>query len=153
MLEQIITKVAFTTHVGLYELVVMFFGMTNLSTTFQGIMNEILRDIINKEKVAAFVDNVLIKTEIEEGHIEIVKEVLRRLEENDLYVKLEKCTWKVQKVNFLGVIIDQGRIEIEEDKVAGLLNWSMLKTVRDVRKFLGLINYYRRFVKDFSKMA
>ena len=153
MLEQIITKVAFTTHVGLYELVVMFFGMTNLSTTFQGIMNEILRDIINKEKVAAFVDNVLIKTEIEEGHIEIVKEVLRRLEENDLYVKLEKCTWKVQKVNFLGVIIDQGRIEIEEDKVAGLLNWPMLKTVRDVRKFLGLINYYRRFVKDFSKMA
>jgi len=131
----------------------MFFGMTNLSTTFQGIMNEILRDIINKEKVAAFVDNVLIKTEIEEGHIEIVKEVLRRLEENDLYVKLEKCTWKVQKVNFLGVIIDQGRIEIEEDKVAGLLNWPMLKTVRDVRKFLGLINYYRRFVKDFSKMA
>jgi len=116
-------------------------------------MNEILRDIINKEKVAAFVDNVLIKTEIEEGHIEIVKEVLRRLEENDLYVKLEKCTWKVQKVNFLGVIIDQGRIEIEEDKVAGLLNWPMLKTVRDVRKFLGLINYYRRFVKDFSKMA
>jgi len=131
----------------------MFFGMTNLSTTFQGIMNEILRDIINKEKVAAFVDNVLIKTEIEEGHIEIVKEVLRRLEENDLYVKLEKCTWKVQKVNFLGVIIDQGRIEIEEDKVAGLLNWPMLKTVRDVRKFSGLTNYYRRFVKDFSKMA
>jgi len=69
----------------------MFFGMTNLPATFQGMMNEILRDIINKGKVIAFVDNMLIETEIEEGHDEIVEEVLRRLEENNLYVKPEKC--------------------------------------------------------------
>ena len=81
---------AFIIYVGLYEPVVMFFGMTNLPATFQGMMNEILRDMINKEKVVAFVDDVLIETEIEEGHNEIVKEVLRRLEENDLYVKPEK---------------------------------------------------------------
>ena len=97
---------AFTTHVGLYELVVMFFGMTNLPVIFQGIVNEILRDIINRGKVVAFIDDVLIKTETEKGHDEIVKEVLRRLKENDLYVKPEKCTWKVQKVNFLGVVMD-----------------------------------------------
>jgi len=128
---------------GLYEPVVIFFGMMNLPATFQGIINEILRNMINEGRVAAFVDDVLIGTETEEGHDEIVEEVLRRLEENDLYVKPEKCAWKVQKVNFLGVVMDQGKIEIEEDKVAGVLNWPTLKMVRDVRKFLGLINYYR----------
>ena len=146
-------KAAFTTHVGSYELVVIFFRMTNLPATFQGMMNEVLRDMINEGKVAAFVDDVLIGTGTEKGHEEIVEEVLRRLEENDLYVKPEKCTWKVQKVNFLGVVMGQGKIEMEEDKVAGVLNWSVPKMVRDVRKFLGLTNYYRRFVKDFAKLA
>ena len=80
---------------GLYEPVVMFFGMTNSSAMFQGIMNEILKDIINEEKVAAFIDDVLIGMETEKGHDEIVEEVLRRLEENDLYMKPEKYAWKV----------------------------------------------------------
>jgi len=146
-------KVAFTIHVGSYEPVVMFFRITNLPAIFQGMMNKILRDMINKGKVAAFVDNVLIGTETEKGHNKIVEEVLRRLEENNLYVKPEKCTWKVQKVNFLGVVMDQGKIEMEEDKVAGVLNWPVPKTVRDVRKFLGLANYYRQFMKDFAKLA
>jgi len=84
-------KVAFTTHVGSYEPVVMFFGITNSPATFQGMMNEILRDMINEGKVAAFVDDVLIGMETEEGHDELVEEVLKRLEENDLYVKPEKC--------------------------------------------------------------
>jgi len=97
--------VAFTTHVGSYKPVVMFFGMTNSLAMFQGMMNEILRDMINKGKVVAFVNDVLIRTEMEEGHDEIVEEVLRRLEENNLYMKPEKCAWKVQKVNFLGVVM------------------------------------------------
>ena len=95
----------FTMHVGLYEPVVMFFGMTNLPATFQGIMNEILRDMINEGKVVVFVDDVLIGTETEEDHDEIVEEVLRRLEKNDLYVKPEKYAWKMQKMNFLGVVM------------------------------------------------
>ena len=136
-------KAAFTMHIGLYELVVMFFGMTNSPATFQGMMNEILRDMINERKVVAFVDNVLIGTETEEGHDEIMEEVLKRLKENNLYVKPEKCAWKVQKVNFLGVVIGQEKIEMEEDKVAGVLNWPIPKMVREVRKFLGLANYYR----------
>ena len=144
---------AFTTHVGSYEPVMMFFGMTNLPAMFQGMINEILRDMINEGKVAAFVDDVLVGTETEEGHNAIVEEVLRRLEENDLYVKPEKCDWKVQKVNFLGVVMGQGKIEMEEDKVAGVLNWPAPKTVRDVRKFLDLANYYRRFVKNFAKIV
>jgi len=145
--------VALTTHVGLYEPVVMFFGMTNSSAMFQGMMNEILKDMINEEKMAAFVDDVLIGMETEEGHDEIVEEVLRRLEENDLYMKPEKYAWKVQKVNFLGVVMGQGKIEIEKNQVAGVLNWPVPKMVRDVRKFLGLANYYRQFVKDFAKLA
>ena len=84
-------KGAFTTHVGSFEPTVMFFGMTNSPATFQVMMNEILRNIINKGKVAAFVDDMLVGTEMEEGYDEIVEEVLRRLEENDLYVKPEKC--------------------------------------------------------------
>jgi len=78
-------------HIGSFEPTVIFFGMTNSPATFQAIMNEILRDMINKGKVVAFVDDVLVGMEMEEGHDEIVEEVLKRLEENDLYVKPEKC--------------------------------------------------------------
>jgi len=78
----------------------------------------------------------------EQKHDEIVK-VLKRLEENNLYVKPEKCAWRVQKVNFLRVVIGQEKIEMEEDKIAGMLDWPVPKMVRDVRKFLGLANYYR----------
>jgi len=84
-------KAAFTIHVGSFEPVVIFFGMTNSLAMFQAMMNEILRDLINEGKVAAFVNNVLVGTEDEEGHDEIVDEVLRQLEENNLYVKPEKC--------------------------------------------------------------
>ena len=141
-------KAAFTTYVGLCEPVVMFFGMINSPATFQAMMNEILRDMINEGKVAAFVDNVLVGTETEEGHNEIVEEVLKRLEENNLYVKPEKCMWKVRKMLFLGVVMGEGKMEMEEEKVGGVLKWPTPQCVRDVRKFLGLANYYRRFVKD-----
>jgi len=143
-------KGAFTTYVGFFEPTVMFFGMTNSPATFQAMMNEILRDMINEGKVAAFVDNVLVGTETEKGHDEIVKEVLKRLEENNLYIKPEKCAWKVRKIGFLGVVIGPGRIEMEKEKVNGVLSWPKLKNMKDVRKFLGLTNYYRRFIKDFA---
>ena len=128
----------------------MFFGMTNLPATFQAMMNEILRDLINEGKVAVFVDDVLVGTETEKGHDEIVKEILRRLEENDLYIKPEKCVWKVRKIGFLEVVIGPNGIEIEKEKVYGVLSWPEPKNVKDVRKFLSLANYYRRFIKDFA---
>ena len=112
-------------------------------------MNEILRDLINEGKVAAFVDDVLVGTETE-GHDEIVKEILRRLEENNLYVKPEKCVWKARKIGFLGIVIGPNGIEMEEGKVEEVLGWPVPKTVKDVRKFLGLANYYKRFIKDFA---
>jgi len=84
-------KAVFTMPEGSFEPMVMFFGLTNSPATFQAMMNELLRDLINTGKVAAFIDNVIIETETEEGHDKIVAEVIRRLEENDLYLKLEKC--------------------------------------------------------------
>ena len=96
-------KAAFTILEGSFEPMVMLFGLTNSPAMFQAIMNELLRDLINTGKVAVFIDDVIVGTETEEGHDEIVAEVIRRLEENDLYVKPEKCKWKVREVGFLGV--------------------------------------------------
>jgi len=104
-------------HVSSFELTVIFFGLTNLPATFQAMMNEILRDLINEEKIATFVDDVLVGIETEEGYNEIVKEVLKRLEENILYIKPEKCVWKVRKIGFLGVVIGPNRIEMEKEKM------------------------------------
>jgi len=115
-------KGVFMTHVGSFEPTVMFFGMINSPATFQVMMNEILRDIINKGKVAAFVDDILVEIETEEGHDKIMEEVLKRLEENDLYVKPEKCMWKVQKIGFLEVVIGPNKIKIEKEKVNGVLS-------------------------------
>jgi len=115
--------------VGLFEPVIIFFRMTNSPATFQAMMNEILRDLINKGKVATFVDDVLVRTETEEKHNEIMKEVLRRLEENNLYVKPEKCIWKVKKIPFLGVVIEKGKVEMKEDKVERVLKWPVLQCV------------------------
>ena len=109
--------------------------------------------MINKGKVVAFVDNVLVGMEMEEEYDEIVEEVLKQLEENDLYVKPEKCVWKVRKIGFLGVIIGPNGIEIEKEKVDRVLSWPEPKNIKDVRKFLGLANYYRRFIKDFAQVA
>ena len=140
-------------HVGSFEPMVIFFGMTNSPATFQAMINKILRDMINEGKVAAFVDDVLVGTETEEGHNEIVEEVLKWLEENDLYVKLEKCIWKVREVGFLGVVIGPNGIEMEKKKIDGVLSWPEPKNVKDIRKFLDLANYYRRFIKNFAQVA
>ena len=82
---------AFTTLEGLFKPMIMFFGLTNSLATFQAMMNKLLRDLINTRKVAVFIDDVIVKTESEEEHNELVEEVIKRLEENNLYMKLEKC--------------------------------------------------------------
>ena len=138
---------------GSFEPMVMFFGLTNSPATFQAMMNDFLKDLVVEEKVAVFIDDVMVATETEEGHDEIVEEVLRRLEENDLFVKPEKCVWKVREVGFLGVIIRENGVRIEKEKVQGVIEWLVPKSVKDVQKFLELANYYRQFVKDFAKIA
>ena len=137
-------KVVFTTPEGSFESTVM---LTNSPATFQAMMNELLRDLINTGKVAVFINDVIVGTETEKGHDELVAEVIRRLEENDLYVKPEKCKWKVREVEFLGVVIGPDGIKMEEEKVKGILEWLTPKCVKEVQKFLGLANYYCQFIE------
>ena len=146
-------KAVFTTLEGSFEPTVIFFGLTNSPATFQAIINELLRDLINTGKVAVFIDDVIVGTETEEGHDELVAEVVKRLEENDLYVKPEKCKWKVREVEFLGVVIGPEGIKMEKKKVKGVLEWPTPKYVKDVQKFLGLANYYHRFIKSFASIT
>jgi len=135
-------KAAFTTSEGLFKPTVMFFGLTNSLATFQTMMNELLRDLINTGKVVVFIDDVIVRTEEEEGHDELVAKIIKRLEKNDLYVKLEKCKWKVREVGFLGVVIGPEGIKMEDGKVKDVLDWLTPKCIKDIQKFLGLANYY-----------
>jgi len=113
---------------GSFKPMVMFFGLTNSFANFQTMMNEILWNLINTKKMASFINNVIIRTEREEGHEELVEEV-----ENDLYMKPEKCKWKVKEVEFLEVIIGPERIKIEEKKVKGVLDWLTPKGGEDIQ--------------------
>ena len=113
---------AFTMHLGLFEPTVMYFGLMNLPATFQAMMNDLFRDMINKKDIATFIDDILVATKTEEGHNEIVKEVLRQLEENNLYMKPEKCVWKVREIGFLEVIMGPEGFRMEKEKVEGVTN-------------------------------
>ena len=146
-------KAAFSMSEELFEPTVMFFGLTNSPATFLAMMNNLLRDLVVEEKVAVFIDNVMIAMETEEEHDKIVEKVLKRLEENDLFVEPEKCVWKVREVGFLRVIIGEDRVRIEKEKMQGVIEWLVPRSTKDVQKFLELANYYRQFVKDFARIA
>ena len=105
-----------------YEPTVMYFGLTNSPATFQTMMNNLFRDLINQGDTATFINDILVATDTEEGHDELVEEILKRLEENNLFVKPEKCKWKVREVGFLGVIISPKGVEMQKEKVEGVLN-------------------------------
>jgi len=146
-------KIAFTIHIGAYKSTVIYFGLTNSPATFQAMMNNLFRDLINKGDIATFINNILVATDTEEGHDKLVEEVLKRLEENDLFVKPEKCKWKVREVEFLGVVISPKGVEMQKEKVEGVLSWPVPRNVKEVQKFLGLANYYRRFIENFARIA
>ena len=111
----------FITLEGLFEPIVIFFGLSNLLAIFQAMINKLLRDLINTGKIAAFID-IIVRTESKEGHNKLVEEILKRMVENDLYVKPEKCRWKVTEINFLEVVIRLEGIRIEEEKVKVVLD-------------------------------
>ena len=112
---------AFTTSEGSFKPTVMFFELKNSLVIFQIMMNELLRDLINIGKVAAFINDIIIGTEGEEGHDELVAEVIKRLKENNVYITPEKYKWKVREVGFLEVVIGLEGIKMEEEKVKGVL--------------------------------
>jgi len=113
---------AFTIHIGAYEPTVMYFGLTNSPATFQTMINDIFQDLINQGDMATFIDDILVAMDTEEGHNELVEEVLKRLEENNLFVKPEKCKWKEREVEFLRVVIGPKGVEMQKKKMEGILN-------------------------------
>ena len=136
-------KTAFTMHIRAYEPMVMYFGLTNFLATFQMIMNNLFYDMINQGNTATFINNIILATEIEEGHDEIMEEVLKQLKQNDLFVKPEKYQQKVKEVEFLEVVIGPKKVEMQKEKVEGILNWPAPKNIKEMQKFLELANYYR----------
>jgi len=116
-------------------------------------MNDLFRDLINQGDIATFINDILVATDTEEVHDELVEEMLKRLEENDLFVKPEKCKWKVREVEFLGVVIRPKGVEMQKEKIEGVLNWPAPRNIKEVQKFLGFANYYRRFIKDFARIV
>ena len=112
-----------------------------------------LCDLINTREVASFIDDIIVGIKKEEGHNKVVEEVLKRLTENDLYIKPEKCKQKIREVGFFGVVIGPEEIKIEEEKVKRVLDWLTPKEVKDMQKCLGLANYYQQFLKYFMSIA
>jgi len=109
-------------HIRAYEPTVMYFGLTNSPTTFQMMINDLFWDLINQGDMVTFIDDILVATDTEKGHDELVKEVLKRSKENNLFIKLEKCKWKVREVEFLGVVIGPRGVEMQKEKVEEVLN-------------------------------
>ena len=146
-------KIVFTTYIGAYEPTVMYFGLTNSPATFQTMMNDLFQDMINQRNTATFIKDIIVTTDTKKGHNELVEEVLNRLEENDLFIKPEKCQWKVKEVEFLGVVIRPQEVEMQKEKVDRVLSWLVPRNIKKVQKFLGFTNYYQWFIKDFARIA
>jgi hypothetical protein len=146
-------KAAFSTPLGLYKPLVMYFGLCNSPATFQRMMNELFEPLIRQGVVVVYLDDILIYTKMEEEHVKTVKEVLKILQENDLFVKPEKCEFHKQEMEYLGLIIKPGEIAMDPVKVKGVMEWPVPKKVKQLQVFLGFCNYYRRFIEGFAQIA
>jgi hypothetical protein len=147
-----IPKIAFTTRYGLYEYTVMSFGLTNAPAYFMYVMNKIFIEYVEKF-VVVFIDDILIYFKNEEEHEEHLRLVLQKLREHELYTKFSKCEFWLKEVSFLGHIITNGGIAVDPSKVSDVLKWEPPRTVSEIRSFLGLASYYRRFIEGFFKIV
>ncbi|WVZ89427.1 hypothetical protein U9M48_035838 [Paspalum notatum var. saurae] len=150
--EEDIPKTAFSTRYGLYEYLVMSFGLTNAPAFFMYMMNSVFMNELDKF-VVVFIDDILIYSKNEKEHEEHLRVVLTRLREHKLYAKFSKCAFWLKEVGFLGHILSEKGVAVDPSKVKDVLNWKQPETVTEIRSFLGLAGYYRRFIKDFSKIA
>jgi hypothetical protein len=147
-----IPKIAFITRYGLYEYTVMSFGLTNAPAYFMYLMNKVFMEYLDKFMVV-FNNDILIFSKNEEELDEHLRLVLQKLRENQLYAKLSKYEFWLKEVSFFGHIISEGGISVDPSKVKGLLSWKTPQNVSDIRSFLGLAGYYRRFIEGFSKIS
>ncbi|XP_055015782.1 uncharacterized protein LOC129410863 [Boleophthalmus pectinirostris] len=145
-------KTAFNTPLGHFEYLVMPFGLTNAPAVFQTLVNDVLRDMLNKF-VFVYLDDILIFSRDLKEHVQHVRLVLQRLLENKLFVKAEKCEFHATSVNFLGFVIQQGQIKADPEKVKAVAEWPRPETRKQLQRFLGFANFYRRFIKDYSRKA
>jgi hypothetical protein len=147
-----IPKTAFITRYGLYMYMVMSFGLTNAPAYFMYLMNKVFMEYLDKFMVV-FIDDILIFSKNEQEHDEHLRLVLQKLRENQLYIKLNKCEFWLKEDSFHGHIISEGGISIDPSKIKDVLSCNTLQSVSDIRSFLGLAGYYRRFIEGFSKIS
>ncbi|GJU55661.1 ty3-gypsy retrotransposon protein [Tanacetum coccineum] len=145
-------KTAFRTHHGLYEWLVMPFGLTNAPATFQALMNDVFRSYLRKF-VLVFFDDILVYSSTWQLHLEHLTVVLHCLQEHRLYAKLSKCAFGQQRIEYLGHIVTGAGVEMDPVKVTAITNWQIPTSVSQLRFFLGLTGYYRRFIKQYVSIA
>ena len=150
--EMSIPKTAFNTRSGKYEFLAMPFGLTNAPSTFQRIMNNALQPFLGKF-VIVYLDDIVIYSKNEKEHEAHLRQVLEALRQNELYAKPSKCTLAVDQLEFCGHVIGHGQCRPTASKVKAILDWPRPRNVHEVRQFLGLASYYRRYVRDFAKTA
>jgi hypothetical protein len=146
-------KAAFRTNRGPFELLVMMFRLTNAPSTFQMMMNNIFVDLIAEGKVCVYLDDILIFSCDLMEHRRVMRIGMERLRQNKLFLKPEKCDFKKRKIEYLGVIISEGQVEMDRVKVAGVVDWPTPSTQKELQQFLGFTNFYRCFILDYSHIA
>ncbi|KAK3573596.1 hypothetical protein QTP86_030019 [Hemibagrus guttatus] len=145
-------KTTFHTTSGHYEYCVMPFGLTNAPAVFQALINGVFQDLLGKG-VIAYIDDILVNSSSMEEHVRMVREVLCRLQQHHLYVKLEKCEFHRPTVTFLGYVISRHGVEMDVVKVQAVTEWPAPTSVRELQRFLGFANFYRRFIRNYSLVA
>ncbi|GJR33062.1 putative reverse transcriptase domain-containing protein [Tanacetum coccineum] len=150
--EEDIPKTAFRTRYGHYEFQVMPFGLTNAPAVFMDLMNRVCKPYLDKF-VIVFIDDILIYSKNKQEHEEHLKQILELLKKEELYAKFSKCEFWISKVQFLGHVIDSEGIHVDPAKIESIKDWTSPKSPTEIRQFLGLAGYYRRFIEGFSKIA